>query len=251
VAHRPGSDRIPHVPHDREPLRLCVGSASPDPAPPMATFNTTLQVGESAEVVETRLVGALSKFTSSTRVTSQPGRIVLRREYRPGWATTLAILKTETLTISISANGERQSTVALSGEAEDWVMQQVQSTLASITSRPCPNCRRLMGREANLCPHCDHESRPWTRQGGFWWFPSGAGGWQWFNEMTNAWNVYEEGGSSGPRPPDAFPVAPGEETATQADPTQLGQELERLAKLHARGSLTDDEFLQAKRRMLE
>jgi hypothetical protein len=148
----------------------------------MATFNTTLQLDEPAEIVDARIAAALSKLTSS-RARSQPGLIVITREYRPTWAVVLAIIgffffllgllfllvkTTERLTISISSRGEEACTVVMAGEADDFVIVLLQSALATPT-RECPNCKHPMKREASVCPSCRTESNPWIHHA--WSYP--------------------------------------------------------------------------------
>jgi hypothetical protein len=90
--------------------------------------------------------------------------------------------------------------------------------------------------------------------------------WQWFDENARIWRWYTSGTPSDPtvtdrtpnlridpavvRPPDSPWVEPA--TNSHKQPTEsFADELERVADLHARGALTDDEFEAAKARLLE
>jgi hypothetical protein len=132
--------------------------------------------------------------------------------------------------------------------------------------RNCPSCHRSISREARICPHCQTESEPWIRHAGYWWVgPGKSGKWQWHDEKQKVWRWYDTGIQSSPTAKDLTPsrevdpaviAPPGGEARGTA--VSVGQEagtpsaeLERLADLHARGVLTDDEFQQAKRRVLE
>jgi hypothetical protein len=35
--------------------------------------------------------------------------------------------------------------------------------------RECPYCKEAMRRDASVCPHCRHDSEPWTLHEGNWW----------------------------------------------------------------------------------
>ena len=99
---------------------------------------------------------------------------------------------------------------------------------------------------------------------GVWWTQSKAGAWQWLDEKAKIWRWYEDGTPSSPTATDLTPsreidpalVAPPGTPAHQIEPTTTNvatttsAELERIADLHARGVLTDEEFQQAKQRVL-
>jgi hypothetical protein len=110
-------------------------------------FNATLQLDEPADVVQARIDATLrsSIVRKDTTVNSQPGSIVVIRRYTPGWAIVLGILglflfllgllfflvkNTQSLTISISSRAEGGCTVMASGEAEEWVIRNVQAAFA-------------------------------------------------------------------------------------------------------------------------
>ena len=137
--------------------------------------------------------------------------------------------------------------------------------------RNCPNCGRSMDRGATACPDCGAASNPWLRHAGVWWTQGGKeGAWQWLDEKAKIWRWYADGTPSSPGATDLTPSReidpalvspPGTSSQTLAQetderPTALqslapSAELERLGDLHARGILTDDEFQQAKRRVLD
>ncbi|HEU4702312.1 MAG TPA: SHOCT domain-containing protein, partial [Conexibacter sp.] len=94
--------------------------------------------------------------------------------------------------------------------------------------------------------------------------------WQWLDKAADTWRWYEDGTPSSPSVTDRTPsltidpklVSPpgraaeaigreGIENQSVAQPPAPSAELERLGELHARGILTDEEFQQAKRRVLE
>jgi hypothetical protein len=138
-------------------------------------------------------------------------------------------------------------------------------------SRSCPHCGRSMRRDVGVCPHCKSESQPWVQHAGFWWVKaSNSERWQWLDETTNVFRWYPEGTPSVPssttdqspsRALDAAVVSPpGTEPPIQIErqgasqtvlPASTSGELERLADLHARGVLSDEEFQQAKQRVLQ
>jgi hypothetical protein len=168
----------------------------------VTTFNSTHHVDEPAGQIEARLTDALRQAASRSDVRTQPGLIVVTRQYRPTWAIVLAILgaiffllgllfllvkNTETLTIAVSPGRGDDCTVVISGEADEWVIRTVHGVLSK------PHRRRA------VVP------------------PSHVG-----------------------KPPRASDAA----AATTTD------ELERLARLHERGRLTDEEFQLAKARLL-
>ena len=138
------------------------------------------------------------------------------------------------------------------------------------TTPRCPQCGRSMDREAGVCPHCKSQSSPWVQHAGFWWTKAPTSDrWQWLDETTNVFRWYPDGTPSVPSsttdltPSRALDPAvvspPGTDTAIQIEsqgtvqtvlPSSTSAELERLADLHARGVLTDEEFQQAKQRVL-
>ena len=120
-----------------------------------------------------------------------------------------------------------------------------------------------MSREASACPHCGAESSPWLPHAGVWWAQTKDGDWQWLDEKgNNSWRWYKDGTPGRPSATDRTPsrqidpatVAPPDassESVTQdaikappvtSESTALSGELERLADLHTRGVLDDDEF---------
>ena len=134
---------------------------------------------------------------------------------------------------------------------------------STVAYRDCPNCQRSMKREAGVCPHCRVESAPWTHHAGFWWIAGKSGRWQWLDEKANLWRWYPEGTPSSPSVTDQTPSheldpavisPPGTDAPIaierQGASVPPSAELERLADLHARGVLTDEEFQQAKQQVL-
>lgn len=121
-------------------------------------------------------------------------------------------------------------------------------------------------REAGVCPHCGHESKPWTHHAGLWWCQSQSGDWQWLDEKAGIWRWYKDGTPTDPSATDRTPsllvdpasVTPPDEpeaglpSPAEPDPgvSSPVDGLEQLAALHARGALTDEEFQAAKARML-
>jgi hypothetical protein len=140
------------------------------------------------------------------------------------------------------------------------------ATSAAVT-RKCRHCGRSMDREATVCPHCGSESSPWIRHAGFWWAKASTSDrWQWLDETARIFRWYPEGTPSNPSettdqtpsraldptvisPPGADPPLQIEQQAT-SPATTTSAELERLAELHARGVLNDEEFQQAKQQVL-
>jgi hypothetical protein len=53
--------------------------------------------------------------------------------------------------------------------------------------RECPFCKENMRRDASVCPHCRHESKPWLFHQEKWWVKGEDGGDYWLNEQTNEW----------------------------------------------------------------
>ena len=140
---------------------------------------------------------------------------------------------------------------------------------SAAVTRSCPNCLRSMDREATICPHCRSESPPWIRHAGFWWAEATTSDrWQWLDESTRVFRWYPEGTPSSPSATDQSPSLaldpavispPGTDPPTQIEgqgavqtvlPPSTSAELERLAELHARGVLSDEEFQQAKQQVL-
>jgi hypothetical protein len=139
------------------------------------------------------------------------------------------------------------------------------------THRNCPDCGRSMDRGARTCPHCGVEFRPWLQHAGVWWTQNDAGVRQWLDENAKTWRWYSDGTPSSPSVSDRTPSLkidptlvspPGTAAQTNAregiDEQRVAlqspapsAELERLGELHARGILTDEEFRQAKQRVLD
>lgn len=134
--------------------------------------------------------------------------------------------------------------------------------------RACPNCKGAMGRAASACPHCGHASTPWIFHAGVWWMKGRESNeWQWVDDDAHVWRYYKDGTPSDPaaidktanlridpaivKPPDPYPIETSA-IATDAPPPRdsFAGELERLADLHARGALTDEQFEAAKARLL-
>jgi hypothetical protein len=112
----------------------------------MATFNTTVQLPEPPNVLESRLIASLLNI-KELHVRAQPGSgiIVITRRHRPDWATALGVIGllvfligilfffvkvTESLTIAISPHGEGGSTVVINGEAAPWATARIHNALA-------------------------------------------------------------------------------------------------------------------------
>lgn len=133
--------------------------------------------------------------------------------------------------------------------------------------RTCPNCHRAFKRTATVCPHCGAESKPWIPHAGHWWTQTDAGRWQWLDEAAKVWRWYEDGTPSSPgvsdrtpsrkvdpafiSPPGATPQRKQIEVPAAGHSPAPSAELERLADLHTRGVLTDEEFQRAKQRVLD
>ena len=138
---------------------------------------------------------------------------------------------------------------------------------AQLLTRLCPNCERAMGRTESVCPHCGTSSTPLVFHAGVWWTKSRADEWQWLEEkVPPIWRWYKDGTPSDPatadrtpnlaidpalvKPPDAqapdTAITPSERTQSDS----FTDELERLADLHARGALSDEQFEAAKSRLL-
>ena len=129
-------------------------------------------------------------------------------------------------------------------------------------TRACPNCKGAMGRSENVCPRCATASTPWVFHAGVWWTKGQSGEWQWIDEKARTWRWYKDGTPSDPAATDKTPnllvdpavVSPPDspriEAATASPTESFAGELERLADLHARGALSDDQFEAAKTRLL-
>lgn len=139
---------------------------------------------------------------------------------------------------------------------------------SAVPDRPCPHCKGAMKRDESTCPHCGTTSTPWVFHAGVWWAQGASSGkWVWADEEERVWRWYEDGTPSDPSATDKTPnlkidpalvsppSVPAPESArspenSSADSHALATEIERLADLHARGVLSDDEFQQAKQRVL-
>jgi hypothetical protein len=128
--------------------------------------------------------------------------------------------------------------------------------------RKCPHCGGLMGRAESVCPHCGNASTPLVLHAGVWWSKRQSDEWQWWDDAGPCWRWYKDGtpsdAANAHKPPslriDPAVVSPPPELATtspERQPTDsFAGELERLADLHARGSLDDEQFEVAKTRLL-
>ena len=56
--------------------------------------------------------------------------------------------------------------------------------------RQCPFCKENMRRDASVCPHCRHESEPWTLHEGHWWVKVDEK-WHRLDEVANTWIAAE------------------------------------------------------------
>jgi hypothetical protein len=163
-----------------------------------------------------------------------------------GWVIALAMSARSALPSSAS-----QFPAAASSEAERL-------------RRPCPSCQAAMPPDEGICPQCGTGSTPWVHHAGVWWTIRKSDEWQWLDEERLIWRWYKDGTPSDPattdrtpnlrinpalvRPPDApraEPVAAGEQRSES-----FAEELERLADLHAREALSDNQFEAAKQRLL-
>ena len=140
------------------------------------------------------------------------------------------------------------------------------STLGGVTQarpRTCPNCKRPMQADASVCPHCGTASPPWTFHAGVWWVRTGEPSeWQWHDDKANVWRWYRDGTPSTPGATDmtpnlaidpavvAPPSPPKPELPSATEPSSTADEFEKLAALHERGVLSDEEFQAAKARLL-
>ena len=154
--------------------------------------------------------------------------------------------------------------------------------LSPPATRWCPSCGASMGRSASVCPSCGEVSSPEFDHAGVRWSQGAAGEWQWFDRDIYAWRWYKDGtlstdlsevprrfrrradkpskeidpqSVSPPSLPQIKSPAPVDETKhspeiPSAESPALAAEIERLADLHARGILTDNEFQEAKQRVL-
>lgn len=57
--------------------------------------------------------------------------------------------------------------------------------------RECPSCKEDMRRDAEVCPHCRNESKPWTQHEGKWWVQA-DGTWHVLDEATLTWTKFEQ-----------------------------------------------------------
>ena len=135
---------------------------------------------------------------------------------------------------------------------------------SATATRLCPNCKGAMGRAASVCRHCGGTSTAWVYHAGVWWTKGSSDEWQWIDEKTWAWHWYKDGTPSEgiDRTPNLLidpavispPDAPKLELAAASSERQRADsfagELERLADLHARGALNDDQFEAAKSHLL-
>jgi hypothetical protein len=135
---------------------------------------------------------------------------------------------------------------------------------AAVPTRMCPTCQRAMGRDESVCPHCGNRSAPWIFHAGVWWSKGQTDEWNWLDDKQ-IWRRYEDGTPSDPaavdktpnlrvdpsivRPPDA-PELVAAATSTPPAGDSFSAELERLADLHARGALNDEQFEKAKARLI-
>jgi hypothetical protein len=127
-------------------------------------------------------------------------------------------------------------------------------------SRPCPTCGHSMRRTASTCPHCGAGSTPWVLHEDVWWAQNDTGVWHWLDAETNTWKIFEDPASSGSpladltatsdNPPDVVTTDAKSDKAVGDGLPSTSAELERLADLHARSVLTDEEFRLAKARLL-
>jgi hypothetical protein len=131
-------------------------------------------------------------------------------------------------------------------------------------TRACPTCKAAMPRDESVCPNCGNPSAPWVLHAGVWWSKGVTDEWNWIDD-DGVWRKYKDGTPSSPtatdmtpnlridpaivRPPDAPELA--QITASRPTGDSVASELERLADLHARGALSDDQFEAAKARLLE
>jgi hypothetical protein len=138
------------------------------------------------------------------------------------------------------------------------------SSSTEFATRVCPNCKGAMGRGETVCPHCGESSTPWVFHAGVWWSKGESDEWQWIDEKAKTWRWYKDGTPSDPVAADKTPnlminpavVSPPPVSKVAAiasaerQPESFAGELERLADLHARGALDDDQFEAAKARLL-
>ena len=174
-------------------------------------FDTTIQLAEPAEAVQSRIALAVARFPAQVEV--RPGLITITRRFRPVWAKVLGIIglilmglgilfflvkKTEVLTISVSPRGDDESTVVVGGELQPWMIPLVQSAISGSWTRKCPQCNQPMPRTESVCPSCQSESKPWIHHAGLWWFRRDAGAqWEWYDDNIGAWRWYANGRPSG------------------------------------------------------
>jgi hypothetical protein len=52
--------------------------------------------------------------------------------------------------------------------------------------RECPHCKEQMRRDASVCPHCQRDSDPWSKDGDRWWQLQ-DGERRYWDEQTQQW----------------------------------------------------------------
>ena len=186
---------------------------------------------------------------------------------------------TETATV-IGRDVEGGARFTATGSSSSEVSEVLRLRLTP--SPTVPALRPLDGSGGERLPELRQGVRPWIDHAGVRWTLGKAGKWQWFDEDVRAWRWYEDGTMSSPlaeipmrlREAAAKPskridpavVAPPSQRALESpapakrterapeipsgDAPALAAEIERLADLHERGVLTDDEFQEAKQRVL-
>ena len=136
----------------------------------------------------------------------------------------------------------------------------------TLPGRPCPNCNGVMGRAESICPHCGTSSTPMVLHAGVWWAKGQSKEWQWYQEEARTWRWYKDGTPANPAvtdktpnlmidpavvsPPDAPRLEPVTASPERLPTDSYAGELERIADLHARGALDDEQFEAAKSRLL-
>ena len=68
----------------------------------------------------------------------------------------------------------------------EWYEKKRGELFAARIHRQCPFCKEDMRRDASVCPHCRHESQPWTLHEGNWWVKA-DGNWHRLDEIENKW----------------------------------------------------------------
>jgi hypothetical protein len=173
-----------------------------------------------------------------------------------------------TLTLpAISATAPAILTIAFAlGAWFLWPRGGAQPASPVQSARACPHCSGAMGREESVCPHCGNTSAPLISHAGVWWAKGSSSEWQWYDENGRTWRYYKDGTPANPAATDKTPnlmidpavVNPPEPSRLEAGTASSGRqstesfasELERLADLHARGALDDEQFEAAKSRLL-